>query len=422
MIRKIACLLLFLPLTLHIAAAADFEKPQIGAGAAILMDADTGQILYDKNIHQKEYPASLTKILTAVLALERGKLSDTVTMSDKAVSSLPRGASNIALVPGEKLSLEQALYATLLMSANEASNAVAEHIGGSLEAFAAEMNRRAGELGALGTNFVNPSGLSDDNHYTTAYDLAVITRHAIGMPEFLRIDGTITYTMQPTNMQPEPRHFANEQKMMKNTPYYYEEVFAGKTGYTSKAGHTLATAARKDGRTLICIILDGRSAQMPYEDTKTLLDYGFDNFQEYTLSKGEINAALAPMLGEAEQRAAVEADFSALIPAGAEVGDISMDLNDQKTAVSFRLDSPDLGEAAALGSLSLSYPALSEEARAAAVINETSREPAKRPLLSVILFVTAALLLTAALIYIRRARRIRIKRLRRQRYARRRYK
>ena len=407
--RRIVCILTLLLIFIHSALAADkVKRPEIDAGAAILMDADTKQILYSKNIHTKEYPASLTKILTAVLALEKGKLSDTITMSKEAIYDVPVGASNIALQPGEKLTLEQALYATLLMSSNDAANGIAEYIGGSLEGFADIMNERTRELGALNSSFVNSNGLSDDNQYTTAYDLALITLKAISIPDFNRIDGTITYVMDPTNLQPLPRGFANEQRMMKNTPYYYEGVFAGKTGYTEKAGHTLATAARIDGRTLICIVLDCQKSQTPYEDTKTLLDYGFDDLNKFTMTRDEINGKLSSLPAGSASKAIVDSDFTALVPEGFKSSDISIELDEADAAVSFSLDASDMGEASVLGSLKLSYPA----APVGEITKVSTKPNGIPPLLPIAFGAVAAFLLIAALFISikRKQRRLRRKR------------
>ncbi|MCL2158156.1 MAG: serine hydrolase, partial [Oscillospiraceae bacterium] len=183
------------------------SMPQIKSEVAVLIDADTGQVLYGKNQNARIYPASTTKIMTALLALERGNLSDIITMSYDAVWSIGRDTSHVALDENEQLNLEQALYALAIESANDAANGIAELIGGSMENFSGMMTKRAKELGANNTNFTNAHGLQDSNHYTSAYDLAIIMAEAVKIPEFTRMFTTVTYSMPPTNRQPETRTF-----------------------------------------------------------------------------------------------------------------------------------------------------------------------------------------------------------------------
>lgn len=382
--KKILCVALLL-LALGISASgAENKTVEIGSGAAVLMDASSGQVLYDKNMRAREYPASITKILTAVLALEKGKPDDKITLSAEAVYGVPAGSSNIALQPGEELTLEQALYAMLLMSANDAANGIAEYAGGSLEGFAELMNERAAQLGADGSHFVNANGLPDDGHYTTAYDMAVFMRRALELPDFVRISGTVTYTMPPTNLQPEARNFANQHKMMKNTSYAYEGVFAGKTGYTSQAGHTLVTAAKRDGRTLICVVLAGSDAGMPYEDTKTLLDYGFGSLESRTIKKEEVNRFLAGLFPEEEERPEVKAGLTALVPSGTDPESLTFRLDKEEDSVLAEINDPGMGGAAELGSLPLVYPAAPAAARQAP--SSAAPDSSKDPRASVLTF------------------------------------
>lgn len=186
----------------------------VQADSAIVMDADTGAVLYAKDIDQELYPASITKIMTALLALENGNLDDVVTFSEYAVYSIEYGSSHLGLTEGEELTLEQCLYGILLASANEISNAVAEHIGGDVETFADMMNQRAEELGCTHTHFVNPHGLHDENHYTTAHDMALIMQEALKNPKFCEIIGTEEYFFPETNLVDEKRYFINHHKMV----------------------------------------------------------------------------------------------------------------------------------------------------------------------------------------------------------------
>ncbi|NPV93558.1 MAG: D-alanyl-D-alanine carboxypeptidase [Firmicutes bacterium] len=263
------------------AAAAD-EPPSIVSESAVLMDAKTGQVLYEKSMHMRLYPASITKILTILLGLEKGQLQDKVTMSREAVFSVSRGSSHIALDEGEQITLEQALMAAMLPSANDASNGIAEHVSGSVPSFALLMNQRAREAGALNSNFVNPSGLPDDAHVSTAYDMAVIARAALQNDRFREIFGTVRYTIPPTNKQPESRDLWAEHRMLTTNRFYYEGVIGGKTGYTQISQNTLVTAARRGDRELIAVVMKSQNYDV-YNDTIALFDYGFDQFIETRL-------------------------------------------------------------------------------------------------------------------------------------------
>ncbi len=260
-------------------AAAQVEPPAVVSESAVLMDAETGQVLYEKSMYMQLYPASITKILTALLALENGCLNDNLTMSGEAVYSIKRGSSNIALEEGEQITLEQAVMAAMLPSANEACNGIAEHISGSMANFSQLMNRRACQAGALNSNFVNPSGLHDPNHLSTAYDMAMITRAALKYDKFREIIGTVRYTIPPTNKKTEARDLWSEHRMLTTNLYYYEGVIGGKTGYTQEARNTLVTVARRGERELIAVVMRSDN-YAGYKDTIALFDYGFNEFVE----------------------------------------------------------------------------------------------------------------------------------------------
>ena len=262
------------------------NKPSVNSAAAIVMEASTGAILYSKNIHKTYYPASITKILTALLPIENSSLGETVDFSKKAIYDVDLDSSRIGIDVGEKLTMEQSLYGIMLESANEVSYAIAEHISGSEEAFADLMNKKAEELGCTDSNFVNPHGLPDPDHYTSAYDMALIARAAINNDIFRQITGTRTYVIPPTNIQEETRYLANHHKFV-NGARDYEGVIGGKTGYTSKALYTLVTFAERDGLTLISVIMHCDSIANEYSDTANLLNYGFDNFSIYNIADTE---------------------------------------------------------------------------------------------------------------------------------------
>lgn len=250
----------------------------IQADGGIVMDADTGTVLYGKNMDQQYYPASITKILTALIVLERCDLDEMVSFSHDDVYNVEAGSSSAGIDEGDVLTVRDCLYALMLASANESANALACHVSGSREEFAKLMNEKAASLGCTGSHFANPSGLNDENHYTTAHDMALIAREAIKNPEFLAINGTRSYKLAPTKRTPEGGYVANHHKMLnKNESVYYPSAFAGKTGYTSLAGNTLVTCAKKDGMTLIAVVLNGH--QSHYSDTKAMFDFAFRNFQ-----------------------------------------------------------------------------------------------------------------------------------------------
>lgn len=262
--------------------------PSISADAGILMDASTGQVLYEKNMDKKEFPASITKIMTILLGVESKKIQEKIIMSRNAVFSIPRNSAHIALDEGEEIKLEDALYGAMLPSANEACNGIAEHISGSVSEFAKAMTQRAIASGSKNTNFANPNGLHDPNHYTTAYDMAMITREALKNTEFRKIFGTTSYQIPPTNKQSEIRYLWTTHKMLKETDFFYDKAIGGKTGYTSEALNTLVTVASDGNRELIVVLLRNQSGRNNYLDTKKLFEYGFNSFNQINLSHASI--------------------------------------------------------------------------------------------------------------------------------------
>lgn len=248
-------------------------EPTIQSEGAVVMDAATGTVLYGKNQNTRYYPASITKLMTALLVLENCQLGDTVTFSKTATENLEAGAVSLKLTEGDKLTVEQCLYGLLLKSANEVANGLAEKVSGSVSGFASLMNQKAAALGCTGTHFVNPNGLNDTNHYTTPYDMALIARAAFQNDTLRKIDTTLSYKFPATKNAGE-RTITMGHKMMYSTDSrYYPGIIGGKTGYTSKAGNTLVTGAEKNGVRLIAVVMKSKSTH--YVDTKALLDYGF---------------------------------------------------------------------------------------------------------------------------------------------------
>ena len=257
--------------------------------SAIVMEVNTGTVLYEKKSHEKHYPASITKIMTTLLALENGNLSDMVTFSDDAINNTE--GSGIARDYGEQMTLEQCLYGVMLESANECAYAVAEHVGGTVENFVDMMNAKAKELGCTNTHFANPHGLQDENHYTTAHDMALIAQAAYQNETFRIIIGTKMYTIPPTNKHAEETVLRNHHDMLctyhnANRKYLYPYCVGGKTGYTATANSTLVTYAEKDGMTLICVVMDTQSPNQ-FIDTVNLFDYAFDNFQVLNVAEND---------------------------------------------------------------------------------------------------------------------------------------
>ncbi len=282
-------LIAYIASTFVVAGAVEYNAPQISARTAVLIDASTGQVIYEKNMDQKMYPASITKIMTSILAIENLDMADMLTASEEAIDAVPRDTSNIALDYGEEISVEDLLYATLLASGNDSSNVLACGVSGSTDEFAKLMTDKAKEYGAKNTNFVNANGLHDENHYTSAYDMAQIMRHAISNETFCKIVGTVLYEAMPTNKQEEVRVFANSHQMIKNTPYIYDGTIGGKTGWTTNAGHTLVTAAKRDDTTLIAVVMDaGDSIDVKFEETVSLFNYGFENFEKVIVTSEKL--------------------------------------------------------------------------------------------------------------------------------------
>ncbi len=263
------------------------EGPIVSAESAILMEAESGVILYDKNIHQQEYPASTTKILTTLIAAEECEMDEWVTFSHKAVFDVPYDSNHIAMDEGEKLTMEDCLKAILMRSANEVSYAVAEHIcEGDWENFAPIMNERAKELGALNSNFVNPNGLPDETHVTTAYDLAMIGREFFKQEILCEMTTTRMLHILPTEFQTDEKVEVNKMELIPGGKYEYEYLVGCKTGYTDAARSCLVSCAEKNGMKLICVVLKDEAPRQ-YEDTIALFNYGFENFQKVVVSEAE---------------------------------------------------------------------------------------------------------------------------------------
>lgn len=263
------------------------EAPAVDSPSAILMEMSTGTILYEKNSTERNYPASITKILTTLLALENSDLNEVVTFSDASIDNTE--GSGIARDYGEQMTMEQCLYAVMLGSANECAYAVAEHVGGTVENFVAMMNERATKLGCTDTHFSNPHGLFAEDHYTSAKDMALIAQAAYENETFRIIAGTARYTIPPTNKHEEETALQNHNEMLypwQHMQYRYEYCTGGKTGYTDIARSTLVTFAEKDGMQLVCVVMHTESPNQ-WKDSINLFNFGFDNFQLFNVADNE---------------------------------------------------------------------------------------------------------------------------------------
>lgn len=260
---------------------ASSNPPNITSQAAILIDTKTNQVLYGKNENERMYPASTTKIVTAIITLENCNLNDNVTVSDTAISNIPEGYSIAYLQFGEILTVEQLLELLLVESANDAANVLAEHVGGSIESFVSMMNTKVHDLGLENTHFTNPYGLHDENHYSTAYDLAMIMKYCIQNEHFRKLAGSASCAIPATNKYGVRKYDSTNQLILPVNNYYYQYVTTGKTGFTTPAGECLVSSAYKDNVELICVILGGQThngVSSRFVETKDLYEYGYNNY------------------------------------------------------------------------------------------------------------------------------------------------
>ena len=325
------------------------QGPGTYGEAAIVMEVGTGAILYAKNIDDHHYPASITKVLTALVALENGQLTDTVTFSHDSVAFLQPGDSSVGLKEGNMISLDQALHATLLASANEAAYAVGESVGINAgydyNWFLEQMNIRCKELGGENSNFVNTNGLHDPNHYTCARDMALIGRELFKYPEFFSIVQTLNYEI-PESETTEQHVFQQKHKMLiPGNSNYYEYAIGGKTGYTSDALSTLITMADNGNLQLVCVVLRTHGANI-YPDTRNLFDYAFANFQKISVKENETSEDVDECSGYV------------VVPNGVEFTDLDMEIipdggTSTEATLEYRYDDQVVGSARAV--LSQSY-------------------------------------------------------------------
>ena len=340
-IKKLLLLLIILLLTLNIFCMNSFAEtslPSVYSPACILIDADSGKILYSKNANTKMYPASTTKIMTAILTLENCKLDDVAIASHNAVYSIPYGYSVATIQEGEELTIEQLLNVLLIPSANDAAVVLAEHIAGSVEAFSDMMNSKAVELGCKNTHFVNPNGIHDEEHYSTAYDLALIGKYAMQFDTFRTIVQKTSYSLSKTNKyDKEDRLFNTTNDLIKKnyssspTNYYYQYATGAKTGYTDAAKSCIVATATKDDISLIAVVLhSGTTAEGLSQralDCKTLFEYGFNNYSIKSIAEKDSVAEQISIKNSTKETESLDLlysdDLSGLVPDDVDISTIA---------------------------------------------------------------------------------------------------
>ena len=337
-LKRILCLLIaFAALLTPVFAV---SEPVLHSGAAILYEVKSGEVLFEHNADQKMYPASTTKIMTAIVALEKGNLEDTVTVSQTALADLPERGSSVFLIAGEEMSFSDLLRYLLVASGNDAANALAEHVGGSIEGFVEMMNAKAAELGCTGTHFANPHGLHDDNHYTTARDLARITEHALENPTIAEIVATPQITLSVTNKHASETTLSTTNHLIskiRQSDYYYSSAIGVKTGFTTPAGYCLVGAARNDDLTYISVVLGASKGEDgtlgSFAETIELLDYARDNFSFQLLVQGSDPITEIPVRLATDRDTLVltpEGSLSALLPADFDKSMVEIDFTTEQ--------------------------------------------------------------------------------------------
>ncbi|MGN0342249.1 MAG: D-alanyl-D-alanine carboxypeptidase family protein [Roseburia sp.] len=307
-------------------------QPETQSPCVIVMEASTGTILYEKNADEKNYPASITKIMTAYVALENSSLDEVVTFSADSVYNTE--GSGIARDVGEEMTMEECLYGMMLESSNECAYAIAEHVGGTLDHFVEMMNEKAEELGCQNTHFANPHGLHDADHYTSCHDMALIARAAWENEDFRTITGTKNYAIPPTNKHPnDTTYLSNHNKLLheydQDSSYIYPYCVGGKTGYTTVANSTLVSYATKDDMTLICVVMN-TSSPLQWTDSILLYDYYLNNFALYPVAKYETrfedNRIESDILDEVNPFVSISEDACIVLPVSADFEDTTAEI------------------------------------------------------------------------------------------------
>ena len=282
---------------------ADDKLPSVTARSAVVLEARTGRVLYERNMDERRYPASTTKIMTLIIALENGNLDDVVRVGKHAAGT---EGSTLWLEEGDEITLRELLYGMMMHSGNDATVAIAEHIAGSVDRFARLMTDKAHELGAKDTNFVNANGLPDDAHYTTAHDMALIAAYGYSLPEFEDIVSTKEITFPW--VKDDTHRLRNENQML----WLYEGGNGVKTGYTDAAGRCLVAGAKRDGIQLVSVVLD---SNWMWNDSILLLDYGFEHIDRTTVVRAGTQVGTVAVTGGRTRRIGVQAKETLVLPA-----------------------------------------------------------------------------------------------------------
>lgn len=263
------------------------DELSIDAKSALIVETNTGKVIYEKDMEEQNYPASVTKILTAILTIENCDLDDVATVSQNAISQIPSGYVVAPLFVGEQMKIKDLLYALMLKSANDSAYVLAEHVGGSIDGFSEMMNNKAKELGCKNSNFVNPNGTHDTNHYTTAYDMYLIANYAMKNETFAEIVSTYKYTLPATNKYPyRDRIMENTNNFINPKDPYYNNIVKGiKTGTTTQAGNCLITASSENGLEIITVILGAKTGDSKFSETSKMIKYAYDNYTYTELQK-----------------------------------------------------------------------------------------------------------------------------------------
>lgn len=312
------------------------QGPAIGAESAILMEMNTHTILYAKNIHEKNYPASTTKILTCLLAMQNCTMDETITFSHDSIYDVPSDGSRLGGVDtGDTMPMEQALYCVLVLSANEVASAVGEHVAEKLgkektvEAFAELMNEKVASLGGTDSHFTNCNGLFDENHYTSAYDLALVGCEFFKNEQLCKMSSTPSYHFRLKPDDEDDVWIASKNQLYKGKPYEYQYLLGSKTGFVSQSRQTLVSAAEKNGMKLVCVVFRDETPYQ-FEDTITLFQYGFENFQRVSIKDHETKYNIDTMdffdtendlFGDSTPLISIENDTYVILPNTADFSD-----------------------------------------------------------------------------------------------------
>ena len=308
--RKIIALIAVFILISSLAVYAD--APEISAPNAILVDASNGLALYEKESGEKVYPASTTKILTAIIAIEKCNLEDTATASFEAINSIDIDSSKVGLYEGEEMTCKDLIFSLLIASANDAANVLAEHISGSTSEFASLMNEKAEEIGAHNSHFENPHGLHSENHYTTASDMAKIAMYAMKLPLFAEAVSAETYTIPATNKSDKRELKTTNYLLLPKSRYYYKYATGIKTGHTKDAGYCLISSGDYEGTELICAVFGTKMTEdgttQSFEDSRTLLRYGLGKLSPVPIIQKSTIICDAPLRSSISDKIILESE------------------------------------------------------------------------------------------------------------------